>query len=100
MISSDAVLAIERGRHWNGEFLRKRDKFARSARGTYTAAGDDDWSRGLLKKDKSRCDRGLFGRWQWPNSAPVHPREAGRFAIHADGRRESATESLAARAQS
>jgi hypothetical protein len=43
--------------------------------------------------------RGLFGRWQWPNSGPVHPREAQRFAIHADGRRESAAESLAARAQ-
>lgn len=32
---------------------------------------------------------GLFGRWPWPSSAPVHPREKGRFAIHADGREET-----------
>jgi hypothetical protein len=30
-----------------------------------------------------------FGGWPWPSDAPVHPREQGRFAIHADGRRES-----------
>ena len=29
-----------------------------------------------------------FGRWPWPGDGPVHPREQGRFAIHADGRRE------------
>jgi hypothetical protein len=29
-----------------------------------------------------------FGGWPWPNDDPVHPREQGRFAIHADGRRE------------
>lgn len=32
--------------------------------------------------------RGLFGRWPWSGDAPAHAREAGRFAIHADGRRE------------
>jgi hypothetical protein len=30
-----------------------------------------------------------FGGWPWPSDAPVHPREQDRFAIHADGRRES-----------
>jgi redox-sensitive bicupin YhaK (pirin superfamily) len=29
-----------------------------------------------------------FGGWPWPSDAPVHPREQGRFAVHADGRRE------------
>ena len=29
-----------------------------------------------------------FGGWPWPVSDPVHPREQGRFAAHADGRRE------------
>jgi quercetin 2,3-dioxygenase len=29
-----------------------------------------------------------FGGWQWPTSGPVHPREAGRFAKHADGKVE------------
>jgi redox-sensitive bicupin YhaK (pirin superfamily) len=30
-----------------------------------------------------------FGGWPWPNEAPVHPRETGRFAQHADGRKET-----------
>jgi redox-sensitive bicupin YhaK (pirin superfamily) len=29
-----------------------------------------------------------FGGWPWPNVEPVHDRNAGRFAIHADGRLE------------
>jgi redox-sensitive bicupin YhaK (pirin superfamily) len=31
-----------------------------------------------------------FGGWPWPSDAPVHPREEGRFARHADGRVERA----------
>ena len=30
-----------------------------------------------------------FGGWPWPSSDPVHPREQGRFAKHADGRVET-----------
>ena len=30
----------------------------------------------------------LFGGWPWPENAPVHGRDAGRFAKHADGRVE------------
>ena len=29
-----------------------------------------------------------FGGWPWTRSDPVHSREAGRFAVHADGREE------------
>ena len=29
--------------------------------------------------------RTQFGGWTWPSDGPVHPRERGRFAIHADG---------------
>jgi hypothetical protein len=32
--------------------------------------------------------RTRFGGWPWPADAPVHPRDAGRFARHADGRVE------------
>jgi redox-sensitive bicupin YhaK (pirin superfamily) len=32
--------------------------------------------------------RTRFGGWPWDRDDPVHPREAGRFARHADGRRE------------
>ena len=31
-----------------------------------------------------------FGGWPWTSDGPVHPRSAERFAVHADGRRESA----------
>ena len=30
-----------------------------------------------------------FGGWPWPSNGPVHAREQGRFARHADGRIES-----------
>lgn len=29
-----------------------------------------------------------FGGWPWADSDPVHPADSGRFAVHADGRRE------------
>jgi redox-sensitive bicupin YhaK (pirin superfamily) len=29
-----------------------------------------------------------FGGWPWDSDGPVHAREDGRFAVHADGRRE------------
>jgi redox-sensitive bicupin YhaK (pirin superfamily) len=29
-----------------------------------------------------------FGGWPWDRDDPVHPRERGRFAVHADGREE------------
>jgi quercetin 2,3-dioxygenase len=32
-----------------------------------------------------------FGGWPWGSTEPVHPREEGRFAVHADGRRERGT---------
>ena len=31
-----------------------------------------------------------FGGWPWPTDGPVHERDAGRFAVHIDGRREQA----------
>jgi redox-sensitive bicupin YhaK (pirin superfamily) len=34
--------------------------------------------------------RTRFGGWPWPGNDPVHPRGQGRFAVHANGRRESA----------
>jgi len=32
--------------------------------------------------------RTRFGGWPWPSDEPVHPRDAGRFAKHADGKVE------------
>jgi redox-sensitive bicupin YhaK (pirin superfamily) len=34
--------------------------------------------------------RTQFGGWPWGASGPVHPRDSGRFAIHADGKKERA----------
>ncbi|HVO31118.1 MAG TPA: pirin family protein [bacterium] len=34
--------------------------------------------------------RTQFGGWPWKSDGPVHPREKGRFAKHADGRVENA----------
>jgi redox-sensitive bicupin YhaK (pirin superfamily) len=34
--------------------------------------------------------RTRFGGWPWGDDGPVHARDEGRFAIHADGRRETA----------
>ena len=34
--------------------------------------------------------RTQFGGWPFPDNAPVHPKEQGRFAKHADGRVEYA----------
>ena len=34
--------------------------------------------------------RTQFGGWPWPSNGPVHDRERGRFAVHADGREEQA----------
>lgn len=34
--------------------------------------------------------RTRFGGWPWDSDAPVHPRDRGRFAVHADGREEHA----------
>jgi len=36
--------------------------------------------------------RTRFGGWPWPSDDPVHPRDATRFARHADGRVEQAIE--------
>ena len=33
-----------------------------------------------------------FGGWPWPNREQTHPREKGRFALHADGREEVMTD--------
>ena len=32
--------------------------------------------------------RTRFGGWPWPKTDQVHPREKGRFALHADGKLE------------
>ena len=43
---------------------------------------------GEIKQAMLDYQRTGFGDWPWERDDPVHPREQGRFAIHADGRRE------------
>jgi quercetin 2,3-dioxygenase len=41
-----------------------------------------------IRQAISDYQRTQFGGWPWPSDAPVHPRDEGRFARHADGRIE------------
>lgn len=43
-----------------------------------------------LRQAMTDYRRTQFGGWPWDRDDPVHDRDAGRFAIHADGRREVA----------
>jgi len=45
-------------------------------------------TREQLQQAFADYQRTLFGGWPWPENAPVHGRDAGRFARHADGRVE------------
>lgn len=38
-----------------------------------------------IRQAFSDYQRTQFGGWPWPESGPVHPKEKGRFAAHADG---------------
>jgi len=54
---------------------------------------------GELRQAFGDYQRTRFGGWPWPSEAPVHPRDAGRFARHADGRIDRPGEAAAARAR-
>jgi hypothetical protein len=43
---------------------------------------------GEIKQAFLDYQRTQFGGWPWSSDAPVHARDAGRFARHADGREE------------
>jgi hypothetical protein len=45
-------------------------------------------SREEIRQTFADYQRTGFGGWPWPSDDPVHPREEGRFARHADGRVE------------
>ena len=47
-------------------------------------------SRAEIQQAIDDYRRTEFGGWPWPSDAPVHSRDAGRFAKHADGRVEKA----------
>jgi quercetin 2,3-dioxygenase len=46
--------------------------------------------RAELQQAMNDYQRTRFGGWPWPSHGPIHDRDAGRFAKHADGRVEKA----------
>ncbi len=48
-------------------------------------------TREEIRQAISDYRRTRFGGWPWSGDAPVHTRDEGRFAVHADGRRERGT---------
>jgi hypothetical protein len=51
-------------------------------------------TRDELQRAFQDYQRTRFGGWPWPENAPVHGREAVRFAKHADGRVERVEETV------
>ena len=47
-------------------------------------------TRAEIQQAFADYQRTQFGGWPWPKDDPVHPRDEGRFAKHADGRVERA----------
>lgn len=45
-------------------------------------------TRSEIQDAMADYQRTQFGGWPWPSDGPVHDRDAGRFARHADGRLE------------
>jgi redox-sensitive bicupin YhaK (pirin superfamily) len=45
-------------------------------------------TRSEIQQAFADYQRTRFGGWPWPSDDPVHPRDEGRFARHADGRIE------------
>jgi quercetin 2,3-dioxygenase len=46
-------------------------------------------TQGEIRQAMLDYQRTGFGGWPWDEDAPVHPRDKGRFAVHADGREET-----------
>ena len=51
-------------------------------------------TRPEIEKAFQDFERTRFGGWPWPSDGPVHARDAGRFARHADGRVEKPGDGL------
>jgi redox-sensitive bicupin YhaK (pirin superfamily) len=52
-------------------------------------------TRGEIQQAFLDYQRTQFGGWPWPSDDPVHAREEGRFARHADGQTERAGQATA-----
>ncbi|HEY0192796.1 MAG TPA: pirin-like C-terminal cupin domain-containing protein, partial [Kofleriaceae bacterium] len=84
----DAAVAIEAGPGADGELLLLQGRPIGepvAQHGPFVMN-----NRAELQQAFADYQRTRFGGWPWPDEAPVHGREPGRFARHADGRVERA----------
>jgi hypothetical protein len=51
-------------------------------------------TRAEIQQAFADYQRTKFGGWPWASDDPVHPREEGRFAKHADGKVERQSSSV------
>lgn len=84
-VRSDAALSLENGPLESELLLLQGRPIAEPVAqyGPFVMNNRAEIQQALLDYQRTQ-----FGGWPWPEDGPVHPREAGRFAVHADGRVE------------
>jgi quercetin 2,3-dioxygenase len=89
VVESDVAIALEAGDREVDILMLQGRPIGEPvvAHGPFVMNRREEIQRAMLDYQKTR-----FGGWPWPSEAPVHPRDAGRFAKHADGRFEKIEE--------
>jgi quercetin 2,3-dioxygenase len=84
-VASDVAIALEAGDDACELLLLQGRPIGEPVvqHGPFVMNRREEIQRALMDYQRTR-----FGGWPWPSDAPVHAREEGRFAKHADGRIE------------
>ena len=88
------AIALRRRRRGGARGGRRRGASCCSCKGGPSASRSSQHgpfvmnTRAEIQQAFADYQRTQFGGWPWPSDEPVHPRQEGRFARHADGRVE------------